>query len=85
MTPASAAVGSGGPIPIAIPIPFTAADSPTPGMVARLQEAAGAAGVDPSVAEAIAALSREVIERIVWEVVPDLAESIIREHQAQSA
>lgn len=82
---AGMAAGSGGVIPIAIPIPFTAADSPTPGMVARLQEAAGAAGVDPSVAEAIAALSREVIERIVWEVVPDLAESIIREHQAQSA
>jgi CheY-like chemotaxis protein len=29
--------------------------------------------------EAIAKLSREVIERIVWEVVPDLAERIIRE------
>jgi len=28
---------------------------------------------------AIASLSREVIERIAWEVVPDLAEAIIRE------
>lgn len=72
-------------IPIAIPIPFTAADSPTPGMVERIKAAAGAGGVDPKVAEAIAALSREVVERIVWEVVPDLAESIIREHQAKSA
>jgi CheY-like chemotaxis protein len=89
--PAAAAVArpgaaSGGAIPIAIPIPFTAADAPTPGMVERLRQAAGAAGVDPRVAEAIAALSREVIEAIVWEVVPELAESIIRQQQpARSA
>lgn len=84
MTPASSASGTGG-IPIAIPIPFTAADSPTPGMIARIQQAAGAAGVDPKVAEALASLSQDVIERIVWEVVPDLAESIIREQQSRSA
>jgi hypothetical protein len=30
--------------------------------------------------EAIAKLSREVIEQIVWEIVPELAEVIIREH-----
>ena len=30
--------------------------------------------------EAIAKLSREVIEQVVWEVVPELAEVIIREH-----
>jgi hypothetical protein len=30
--------------------------------------------------EAIANLSREIIEQVVWEVVPDLAEAIIREH-----
>ncbi|MEX1369498.1 MAG: response regulator [Nannocystaceae bacterium] len=83
-TPVTAAPSDGA-IPIAIPIPFTAADSPTPGMVERLQQAAGNAGVDPQVAAALAALSREVVERIVWEVVPELAESIIREHQAKSA
>lgn len=71
-------IAPGGPIPIAIPIPFTAADSPTPGMVERLRQAAAVGGVDPKVAEAIAALSREVIEAIAWEVVPELAESIIR-------
>jgi len=76
-------IAPGGPIPIAIPIPFTAADSPTPGMVERLRHAAAAGGVDPKVAEAIAALSRDVIEAIVWEVVPELAESIIR--KAKSA
>jgi DNA-binding response OmpR family regulator len=30
--------------------------------------------------EAIAKLSREIIEQVVWEVVPELAEAIIREH-----
>ena len=30
--------------------------------------------------EALAKLSREVIEQIVWEIVPELAEAIIREH-----
>jgi hypothetical protein len=29
--------------------------------------------------EAIAKLSREIIEKVVWEVVPELAEAIIRE------
>lgn len=80
-----AAAPAGGPIPIAVPIPFTAADAPTPGMAARIQQASGAAGIDPKVAEALASLSRDVIEKIVWEVVPELAESIIRAHQAKSA
>jgi hypothetical protein len=34
--------------------------------------------------EAIAKLSREVIEQVVWEVVPELAEAIIREHLQKS-
>jgi CheY-like chemotaxis protein len=73
-------------IPIAVPIPFTAASSPTPGMLARLQAAQGGAlaGLDPKVAEAILALSREVLEAVVWEVVPELAEQIVREHQAKA-
>ena len=33
--------------------------------------------------EAIAKLSRDVIEQIVWEIVPELAEAIIREHVAK--
>jgi CheY-like chemotaxis protein len=84
--PASPGARGDGVIPIAIPIPFTAASAPTASMLARLQAAAGTAGVDPKVAEAIANLSREVIERVVWEVVPELAESIIKkESQARSA
>ena len=35
--------------------------------------------VDPAAYDAIAKLSQEIIEKVVWEVVPDLAEKIIRE------
>jgi hypothetical protein len=43
---------------------------------------AAAAGLEPGSPELLALLklSTEVIERIVWEVVPDLAEQIIREN-----
>ena len=67
-----------------MPIPFTAADNPTPGMLKRLAEAADSTGIDPKVAEALVSLSREVIEQVVWEVVPELAEQIINK-QAQTA
>ncbi|MGO8992196.1 MAG: response regulator transcription factor [Polyangiaceae bacterium] len=36
-------------------------------------------GLSPSQADAVLALSREVVERVVWEVVPQLAEAIIKE------
>jgi hypothetical protein len=45
------------------------------------------AGLDPAGPEmrALLALSKDVVERIVWEVVPDLAEAIIRENLEQLA
>ncbi len=66
------------------PLPAVA---PVPSMSAMV--AAVGAAVDQKIAalgargpeyEAIARLSREIIEQIVWEVVPELAEVIIREH-----
>ena len=42
----------------------------------RAQEEISAKGPEY---EAVAKLSREIIERIAWEVVPELAETIIRE------
>ena len=39
----------------------------------------GGLGLTPQQVEAILSLSREVIERAVWEVVPTLAETLIRE------
>jgi CheY-like chemotaxis protein len=48
-------------------------------MGARLAEASGLPAGSPELA-ALLKLSTEVVERIVWEVVPDLAEQIIREN-----
>jgi CheY-like chemotaxis protein len=48
-------------------------------MAARLAEATGLEPGSPELA-ALLKLSAEVVERIVWEVVPDLAEQIIREN-----
>ena len=50
-------------------------------MGARLAEASGLPANSPELA-ALLKLSTEVVERIVWEVVPDLAEQIIRENLA---
>ncbi|MCZ7687496.1 MAG: hypothetical protein M5U28_55645 [Sandaracinaceae bacterium] len=44
-------------------------------MAARLAQL----GLSREQVEGVLGLSREVIERVVWEVVPDLAETIIRE------
>jgi len=43
----------------------------------------GDLGLTPQQAEAVLALSREVVERVVWEVVPQLAETIIKEEIAR--
>jgi CheY-like chemotaxis protein len=44
-----------------------------------LAERLTALGLTPDQVAGVLALSREVIERVVWEVVPDLAETVIRE------
>jgi CheY-like chemotaxis protein len=81
-SPMAAAAGPGT-IPIAIPIPFTAASSPTPGMLERIRAAAGnnsaVAGLDPAAISALLQLSHEIVEQVVWEVVPDLAEELIKQ------
>ena len=43
----------------------------------------GELGLTPQQAEAVLALSREVVERVVWEVVPQLAETLIKEEIAR--
>lgn len=53
-------------------------------MAARLSEATGLAQGSPELT-ALLKLSAEVVERVVWEVVPDLAEQIIRENLEQLA
>jgi CheY-like chemotaxis protein len=53
-------------------------------MAARLAETAGLEPGSPELL-ALLKLSTEVVERIVWEVVPDLAEQIIRENLQELA
>jgi CheY-like chemotaxis protein len=61
--------------------------APAPDTVARavaagngqLGEKLGALGLTPNQVEGVLALSREVVEKVVWEVVPVLAETIIKE------
>ena len=66
-----------------MPIPFTAASSPTPGMLERIRSAAGngaaVSGLDPNAVQALLRLTDEVLMEVVWEVVPDLAEEMIKQ------
>ena len=73
--------------PVAMPAAAVEMLEPEP---AFMQTAAAAASVEPAATPfaglseeqlkaAISAASKDVIERIVWEVVPDLAEAMIRE------
>jgi hypothetical protein len=43
----------------------------------------GDLGLTAAQAEAVLTLSRELVERVVWEVVPQLAETIIKEEIAR--
>jgi CheY-like chemotaxis protein len=49
----------------------------------QLASKLGDLGLTPGQVEAVLALSREVVERVVWEVVPQLAETIIKEEIAR--
>ena len=53
-------------------------------MAARLSEATGLEAGSPELL-ALLKLSAEVVERIVWEVVPELAEQIIKENLQELA
>jgi CheY-like chemotaxis protein len=73
------------------PPPAQPAARPQPAAAAPMVSAATSAGVGdmaqrldglgltPEQLQGVIALSREVIEKVVWEVVPDLAETLIRE------
>jgi len=84
--PASAAPFSpANPAPSAKPaVPAAAGVAPiasaaTAAATPELERKLSALGLTAEQAEAILKLSREVIERVVWEVVPDLAETLIKE------
>jgi CheY-like chemotaxis protein len=75
--PAPAAVAPAA--PYAAPIAPAPAGAPAAVSMSIDQKLAAISARGPEY-EAIAKLSREVIEQVVWEVVPELAEAIIREH-----
>ena len=81
--PAPAAPAPAAPAPAA-----PAAASPTPAASATASGGAMASkladlGLSKEQVEGVLALSREVIEQVVWEVVPDLAETLIKEEIAR--
>lgn len=81
-TPAPAPVA---PAPIVAPV---AAPPPTASPIAaavngQLAGKIGALGLTQQQADAVLSLSREVVERVVWEVVPQLAEALIKEEIAR--
>jgi hypothetical protein len=60
-----------------------AAPAIAPAVNGHLASKLGDLGLSPAQVEAVLALSREVVERVVWEVVPQLAETIIKEEIAR--
>ncbi len=82
--PAAAAAPAARPVttPSAAPPaarPAAAVSAATAAANGQLAGKLGELGLTPAQAEAVLALSREVIERVVWEVVPVLAETLIKE------
>ena len=86
VAPTPAAASRPATAPVSPTVPVRSPDLPAPALAAAV--ASVSATVDRKVAalaargpeyEAIAKLSREIIEQVVWEVVPELAEAIIRQ------
>jgi len=66
------------------PPPQAVASSSVAGKVnGQLAGKLGDLGLSPQQVEGVLALSREVVERVVWEVVPELAETLIKEEIAR--
>ena len=74
------------PAPVAAapkPAPAPAPPPPAPAMADAVSAATDRVQGDPKLQEALSGVSREVIERVVWEVVPPLAEAILKEEIAR--
>jgi len=82
-SPAAAPVAAAAPAPMTAPAAAAAPDPVAAAVNGQLASKLGGLGLNPQQAEAVLALSREVVERIVWEVVPQLAEAIIKEEIAR--
>jgi CheY-like chemotaxis protein len=77
---AAAAPAAVRPAPAPQPAPATTpAVAPVDGAVAGMAQKLGQLGLSKEQIEGVLALSREVVEQVVWEVVPVLAEQLIKE------
>jgi CheY-like chemotaxis protein len=87
-TPAAKPATPQKPVPAAAPTPQPTGTAGAPGGVGasvngHLAGKLGELGLSPQQVDAVMALSREVVERVVWEVVPQLAETLIKEEIAR--
>ncbi|HLV21868.1 MAG TPA: response regulator [Polyangiaceae bacterium] len=74
-----AAVPTATPAPASVPAPTAAPVAAALGANGQMAERLGAIGLSAEQVQAVLALSREVVEKVVWEVVPVLAETMIKE------
>ncbi len=65
--------------PVVVPVPPASRPPIVAAAVSAMGDKLSGLGLSSAQAEAVMALSREVVERVVWEVVPVLAETIIKE------
>jgi DNA-binding response OmpR family regulator len=71
------------PAPTAAAAPHLHAPAAAAAANGQLAGKLGELGLTPQQVDAVLALSREVVERVVWEVVPQLAETMIKEEIAR--
>ena len=69
--------------PAAAPVAAAAAPAVANAVNGQLAAKVAELGLTPAQVDAVLALSRELVERVVWEVVPVLAETIIKEEIAR--
>lgn len=82
--PAPAKVEAPAPAPAKVEAPAPAPQAAVAAAVSdKLAPKLDGLGLTPAQADAVLALSRDVIERVVWEVVPQLAETLIKEEIAR--
>ncbi len=65
--------------PVSAPVATPAAAAASSAVNGHLAGKLSELGLTPAQADAVMAISREVVERVVWEVVPQLAEAMIKE------
>jgi CheY-like chemotaxis protein len=67
------------PVPATAPVPGSSSPNLSAAVTSAIDQKMAAVAARGPEYEAIAKLSREIIEQVVWEVVPELAEAIIRQ------